>query len=297
MKKSFLLFLTSATLLSCNNSEKEFDASGTFEAVETIISADATGTINAFDIEEGQLLASNQIIGYIDSTQLHLKKMQLESQVNALLSRKPDIGIQLAALNAQLVKANREKSRISNLLKEGAATPKQLDDINAEIELIKKQTEAQESSLSITKEGIGKDASPLYIQIRQIQDQLNKCKIINKTKGTVLTKYAEVNEMASQGKPLYKIADLSAIILRAYITGNQLPNVKLNQEVTVSTDDGKGGYKQTKGIITWISDKAEFTPKTIQTKDERANLVYALKVQVKNDGSYKIGMYGEIKFR
>lgn len=297
MKKSFLLFLTSATLLSCNNSEKEFDASGTFEAVETIISADATGTINAFDIEEGQLLDSNQIIGYIDSTQLHLKKMQLESQVNALLSRKPDIGIQLAALNAQLVKANREKSRISNLLKEGAATPKQLDDINAEIELIKKQTEAQESSLSITKEGIGKDASPLYIQIRQIQDQLNKCKIINKTKGTVLTKYAEVNEMASQGKPLYKIADLSAIILRAYITGNQLPNVKLNQEVTVSTDDGKGGYKQTKGIITWISDKAEFTPKTIQTKDERANLVYALKVQVKNDGSYKIGMYGEIKFR
>lgn len=297
MKKSFLLFLTSATLLSCNNSEKEFDASGTFEAVETIISADATGTINAFDIEEGQLLASNQIIGYIDSTQLHLKKMQLESQVNALLSRKPDIGIQLAALNAQLVKANREKSRISNLLKEGAATPKQLDDINAEIELIKKQTEAQESSLSITKEGIGKDASPLYIQIRQIQDQLNKCKIINKTKGTVLTKYAEVNEMTSQGKPLYKIADLSAIILRAYITGNQLPNVKLNQEVTVSTDDGKGGYKQTKGIITWISDKAEFTPKTIQTKDERANLVYALKVQVKNDGSYKIGMYGEIKFR
>ncbi|WP_445908727.1 HlyD family secretion protein [Yeosuana sp.] len=296
MKKASLLLLASISLLSCNNDKKNFDASGTFEAIETIISADANGTINAFNIEEGQLLENNQFIGYIDSTQLYLKKVQLEKQINALLSKKPNVAVQLASLNIQLSKANKEKNRISNLLKDGAATPKQLDDINADIEVLKKQMDAQKSSLSITSDGISKDANPLYVQVEQIQDQLNKCKIINKTKGTVLTKYAEVNEMTSQGKALYKIADMSTIILRAYISGNQLPNVKLNQKVTVSTDDGKGGFNTTEGTITWINEKAEFTPKTIQTKDERANLVYAIKVKVKNDGRFKIGMYGEVKF-
>lgn len=297
MKKASLLLFASISLLSCNNDKNKFDASGTFEAIETIISSDANGTINAFNIEEGQLLESNQVIGTIDSTQLYLKKVQLEKQINALLSKKPNVNIQLAALNTQLSKANKEKNRISNLLRDGAATSKQLDDINADIEVLKKQIDAQKSSLSITSDGISNDANPLYIQVKQLEDQLQKCKIINKTKGTVLTKYAEVNEMTSQGKPLYKIADLSSIILRAYITGNQLPNIKLNQTVIVNTDDGKGGFKTTQGTITWISNKAEFTPKTIQTKDERANLVYAIKVKVKNDGSYKIGMYGEIKFQ
>jgi HlyD family secretion protein len=297
MKKASLLLFASISLLSCNNDKNKFDASGTFEAIETIISSDANGTINAFNIEEGQLLESNQVIGTIDSTQLYLKKVQLEKQINALLSKKPNVNIQLAALNTQLSKANKEKNRISNLLRDGAATSKQLDDINADIEVLKKQIDAQKSSLSITSDGISNDANPLYIQVKQLEDQLQKCKIINKTKGTVLTKYAEVNEMTSQGKPLYKIADLTSIILRAYITGNQLPNIKLNQTVIVNTDDGKGGFKTTQGTITWISNKAEFTPKTIQTKDERANLVYAIKVKVKNDGSYKIGMYGEIKFQ
>lgn len=297
MKKASLLLLASISLLSCNNEKNKFDASGTFEAIETIISADANGTINAFNIEEGQLLETNQMIGYIDSTQLYLKKVQLEKQIAALLSKKPNVAVQLASLNIELSKANKEKNRISNLLKEGAATSKQLDDINADIAVLKKQIEAQKSTLSITSDGISKDANPIYTQVKQLEDQLQKCKIINKTKGTVLSKYAEINEITSQGKPLYKIADLSAIILRAYITGNQLPNIKLNQNVVVNTDDGKGGFKTTQGTITWISDKAEFTPKTIQTKDERANLVYAIKVKVKNDGSYKIGMYGEIKFK
>lgn len=296
MKKASLFLLASISLLSCDNNKNNFDASGTFEAIETIISADANGTINEFNIEEGQFLETNQFIGYIDSTQLYLKKVQLDKQINALLSKKPDVAVQLASLNTQLTKAIIEKNRIANLFKDGAATSKQMDDIHADIEVLKKQIEAQKSSLSITSDGITKDANPLYIQIEQIQDQLNKCKIINKTKGTVLTKYAEVNEMTSQGKALYKIADLSTIILRAYISGNQLPDIKLNQQVTVSTDDGEGGFNVTEGTITWIADKAEFTPKTIQTKDERANLVYAVKVKVKNDGRYKIGMYGEVKF-
>jgi HlyD family secretion protein len=183
------------------------------------------------------------------------------------------------------------------LVKGDAATPKQLDDINAQIEVLKKQIEAQQSTLSISSEGLGKDVVPLQVQIEQLNDQLAKCSIINPTNGTVLAKYAEANEMTAAGKPLYKIADLSNIILRAYITGNQLPQVKLNQQVKVLTDDGKGGYKETQGTIIWINSKAEFTPKTIQTKDERANMVYAIKVKVKNDGAYKVGMYGEIKFQ
>lgn len=296
MKKASLLLLAVISLLSCNNDKNNFDASGTFEAIETIISADANGMITAFNIEEGQLLEADKTIGYIDSTQLYLKKLQLEKQINATLSKKPNVSIQLASLNAQLSKANLERNRISNLLKEGAATPKQLDDSNAEIEVLKTRIEAQKSNLSITSEGINSDATPLYVQVKQIEDQLHKSKIINKSKGTVLTKYAEVNEMTSQGKALYKIADLSTIVLRAYISGNQLPNIKLNQKVTVSTDDGKGGFNTTEGRITWINEKAEFTPKTIQTKDERANLVYAIKVKLKNDGRYKIGMYGEVKF-
>lgn len=287
------IFLMSA----CNNEQNDFDASGSFEATETIISSEASGKIKQFDIEEGQMLKAGESIGYIDSTQLFLKKKQLTTQINALLSKKPNVSVQLAALHSQLTTAEKEKIRITNLVKDDAATTKQLDDIKASIEVIKKQIEAQKSSLEISSDGIGKDAKPIYVQIEQLNDQLAKCNIINPTNGTVLSKYTEVNEMAVTGKALYKIADLSSIILRAYISGNQLPLITLNQKVKVNTDDGKGGFKETDGIITWINDKAEFTPKTIQTKNERANMVYAIKVNVVNDGSYKIGMYGEIKFQ
>lgn len=295
--RTFSIMVSSILLMTaCNNSESSFDASGSFEAEETIISSEAAGTIKKFDIEEGQTLSANQNIGYIDSTQLFLKKKQLTSQINALLSKKPDVAVQLAALQEQLKTAEKEKERVKNLVKADAATTKQLDDVKANIEVIKRQIEAQRSSLVISSQGITKDASPLYVQVEQMNDQLKKCMIVNPVSGTVLSKYAEENEMAEPGKALYKIADLSTLILRAYITGNQLPRVKLNQKVKVSTDDGKGGFKSTEGIITWISEKAEFTPKTIQTKDERANMVYAIKVKVKNDGSYKIGMYGELTF-
>ena len=298
MKKIFEIAAFSGLLLfasACTN-VNTFDASGSFEAVEVIISADANGVLKTFNIEEGQILQAGQLIGYVDSTQLYLKKKQLETQIVALLAKKPNIPVQLSALQEQLKTAEIEQQRVTNLVKLDAATTKQLDDVNAQIEIIKKQIDAQKSTLVISSEGINKDILPLQVQVLQLNDQLQKCKIINPISGSVLTKYAEQNEMAITGKALYKIADLSTIILRAYISSNQLAQIKLNQKVKVHTDDGSGGLKENEGTIAWISDKAEFTPKTIQTKEERANMVYAVKIKMPNDGVYKIGMYGEISF-
>jgi HlyD family secretion protein len=294
--KTISIFISTSLLLlaSCSNHQKNYDASGSFETEEIIISAEATGNIKALNIEEGQSLKAGENIGYIDSLQLYLKKKQLSAQINAALSKKPNINIQIASLEEQLKTTEKEQQRISRLVKADAATTKQLDDINASIEVLKKQIAAQKSSLAITSEGINQETTPVAVQIEQVNDQLQKCQIINPINGTVLTKYASANEIAAIGKPLYKIADLSTMILRVYISGNQLSQIKLNQTVKVKTDDGSGGFKETQGQVIWINDKAEFTPKTIQTKDERANLVYAVKVKVKNDGSFKIGMYGEI---
>lgn len=313
MKSFFKLSFAAALLLtaaSCKNDKNNFDASGSFEAEETIISSEATGTIKELKVEEGQALKAGEMIGYIDSVPLFLKKKQLEAQLKATGKRIPNISTQTGYYNQQeavtqsrLKNLLHEQQRVQNLVKADAATPKQLDDINAQVDetqkqllVIGRQKEAQVSALQTQSASVSGDFLPLRVQIEQINDQLSKSVIINPINGTVLTKYAEANETTSPGKPLYKIADLSTLILRAYITGNQLPLIKLNQKVKVLTDDGKGGYKETEGIVTWINDKAEFTPKTIQTKDERANMVYAIKVKVKNDGTYKIGMYGEIKF-
>jgi len=292
-----LVLFASLLVSSCQKFANDFDATGTFEAKEIIISAEASGIIKELKIEEGQTLTQNMEIGYIDSIQLHLKRKQLSAQYHALLSKQPNVAVQLAALESQLGTAQKEKERIKRLVEGEAVPKKQLDDINASIDILKNQIQAQRSTLQITRGGISNDADPLLIQMEQIDDQLAKCKIINPIKGTVLAQYAHENEMTGTGKPLYKIADLSTMILRVFISGNQLANVKLNQKVKVKTDDGNGGFKEVEGIITWINDKAEFTPKTIQTKDERANLVYAVKVNVVNDGFYKIGMYGEIKFQ
>ena len=283
-------------LVACSQHENAYDASGTFEAVETIISAEANGVINALDIQEGQELHAGEVIGYVDSTQLHLRKLQLQSQIKAVLSKKPNVAIQLAALQEQLNQAVREQQRIANMVRADAATPKQLDDANAQVAVIKKQIAAQQSSLGITSSSLTQEASPLEIQIAQLEDQLAKSRIVNPLTGTVLIKYAEKNETVTVGKPLYKIADLSSVILRAYVTGPQFSQLKLNQPVAVLVDDAQGGYREYPGTVEWISDKAEFTPKTIQTKDERENLVYATKIRVKNDGLLKIGMYGEVRF-
>lgn len=295
INKFTLGLLFSISLWGCQESET-YDASGSFEAEETIISSQAGGVLKEFKIEEGDQLDQGQWIGYVDSVQLYLKKLQLESQVVALNGRKPNISLQLAALQEELKAAEKDEKRITGLVKAQAATAKQLDDIKAKVEVIRAQIDAQKSNLDITTTGITNDASPLEIQIAQIEDQIEKSKIINPVQGTVLVKYAEENEMTAVGKPLYKIANLQTIILRVYISGDQLSQVKIGQEVTVHTDNGEGGFDQAKGKVTWINDKAEFTPKTIQTKEERANMVYAMKIEVPNDGKYKIGMYGEVSF-
>lgn len=298
MKKIKTIFIIISLLLlvtSCKE-ERQFDASGSFEAEEFIISAEGMGKIVQLSIEEGQLLQAGTIIGYIDTTQLYLKKKQLEAQIGAVLSRKPDIRVQIASLEEQIASILKEKERFTKLVKSDAATQKQLDDIENQHKMLQKQLQAQQSQLAITSDGISKESVPMRVQMEQIEDQIRKCIIINPINGTVLTRYAKANEITANGKPLYKIADLSKIILRAYISGDQLPKVKLNQKVKVFTDNGDGTFQETTGIITWISDKAEFTPKTIQTKNERANLVFAIKVSVVNDGKFKIGMYGEINF-
>ncbi|HLG33265.1 MAG TPA: HlyD family efflux transporter periplasmic adaptor subunit [Bacteroidia bacterium] len=294
-----ILFLNLFLLMlfaTCGSNKNNFDASGSFEAEETIISSEAAGVIEQLDIKEGQTLQAGIPVGYIDSIQLYLKKKQLEAQIKVVLSAKPDISTQTAALQEQLKTAEREQQRYSNLRKDGAGTQKQMDDINAQVEVLKRQIVAQQSALGISSENISKQANPLQVQIEQLNDQLAKCRIINPVNGTVLTKYTEEKEVAAPGKPLYKITDVSNLFLRAYITGTQLSQIKLEQKVKVLTDDGAEKYKEHEGTITWISDKAEFTPKTIQTKEERANLVYAIKIKVANDGSLKIGMYGEVKF-
>jgi len=296
MKPSSVFALTSAMLLfSCSSDKDMYDASGTFEAIETIVSAEATGTIQSLNIEEGQVLSSGSTVGYIDSVQLYLRRKQLQAQIRAVLSKKPNISTQLASLLEELQQAEREQRRVASLLRSDAATQKQLDDATTQVEIVKRKIAAQESSLGITTASLQEETLPLQAQIEQLDDQLAKCRIINAINGTVLTKYAETYETAVAGKPLYKIADLSQVILRAYVTGDQFSKVKLNQKVTVLVDDADGKYKEYPGNVQWISDKAEFTPKTIQTKDERANLVYAVKIGVKNDGFLKLGMYGEVK--
>jgi HlyD family secretion protein len=264
--------------------------------VETIISAEASGKILRLNVEEGEQLDSGQVIGYIDSTQLHLNKLQLLQNKKAILSGRPSTNIQVESLKAQLANAVIDRDRNVRLVKGGVASQKQLDDANAKVSTLQAQINAQENSLNTTTSSLNEQGGTVDEQMKEIKDQLGKPVIVNPINGTVLTKYAEQFEMAVLGKPLYKIADLSTIILRAYVTGDQLDRVKINQPVTVYTDDGKGGYKNTQGTITWINSKSEFTPKTIQTQNERANLVYAIKVAVKNDGSYKIGMYGEVSW-
>lgn len=282
--------------IGCGNSNGKFDATGTFEAEEIIVSSEAMGKLVKFDVEEGKQLKQNQIVGVVDTLQLFLKKKQLEATVRAVLSKQPDVAIQLAAIQEQIKTAETEKKRIENLVKSDAATTKQLDDINAQLDLLNRQYAAAKSNLTIAKQGLQSETFPLQAQVEQIDDQIRKSEIKNPVDGTVLTRYAKKNEVTSNGKALYKIADLSTMTLRAYINGNQLGQIKIGQRVNVFVDKGEGEQKEMSGEIYWVSSKAEFTPKTIQTKDERANLVYAIKVKVVNDGYLKIGMYGEVRF-
>lgn len=299
MKRNFIsitLLLLAFLFVSCSDGNGDFDATGTFESEEIIVSSEAMGKIVKFDVDEGTQLKQSQIVGVIDTTQLHLKKKQLLASVKAVLSKQPDINTQLASLQKQIETAETEKHRIENLVKSNAATTKQLDDVNSQLEVLRKQYDATKSSLTISKVGLQNETLPLTAQIEQIEDQIRKSYITNPIDGTVLTRYAKLDEITSTGKALYKIANLKDMTLRAYVNGNQLGEIKLGQKVKVFVDKGNNEQKEMSGEIYWVSSKAEFTPKTIQTKDERANLVYAIKVKVVNDGYLKIGMYGEIKF-
>jgi HlyD family secretion protein len=298
MKKYKTLFLIAPFVwASCSSGSGDFDATGNFEADEVIVSAEASGKIIKLDLKEGQVLETNQKVGYIDTIQLYLRKKQLQYSISAVLAKQPNMAVQLSTITEQLATATREKKRIENLLKSDAATQKQLDDYNAQIELLNKQYNALQSSLAITTRSLQSETLPFKAQLDQVQDQIQKSIITNPVSGTVLTQYAMQDEVVNPGKAIYKVADLTQIILRVYISGSQLSEIKLGQEVKISVDSGADAYKSYTGKITWISDKAEFTPKTIQTKDERANLVYAIKVLVKNDGYLKLGMYGEVKFK
>ena len=290
-----LATIVSIFLVSCSNSDGDVDASGTFETTEIIVSTESMGKIMQLNVEEGQQLNFNQRVGYIDTTQLYLKKLQLVASKKALQSRRPDIQKQIAALEQQIETAKTERKRVENLVKAEASTTKQLDDANAQIKVLEKQLEATKSSLENTSNSILGDNEALQIQIEQIEDQLQKCYITSPISGVILTKYAEQGELATPGKALFKIGDVTNMILRAYVTSDQLTQIALGQKVKVYADYGED-RKEYEGVVSWISSKSEFTPKTIQTRDERANLVYAVKINIKNDGLLKIGMYGNVKF-
>jgi len=281
--------------LACTGKKHQADASGVFEAKEVLVSAKGSGEILAFNLEEGQQVVALEPLGNIDTTQLYLKKLQLQLSAKALKNQSVDISKQTAALEQQIETAKTEKKRIENLLKSEAATPKQLDDINAQISVLEKQLEASKTSMTQANSGVSDTESSMAVQIAQINDQIKNSIIQSPINGTILTKYAEQGELAMPGKVLFKVADMENIFLRVYVTADQLTNVKTGQQVTVLADQGKSEQKKYDGTITWISDKAEFTPKTILTKNERASLVYAVKILVKNDGYLRKGMYGEVK--
>lgn len=289
-----MILLLPWLLISCGNNEQAYDASGVFETTEIIVSAEASGKILQFNADEGSRVDAQQLLGTVDTVQLHLRKLQLLASVKAIQSRRPDIGKQIAATQQQIATAKREQERIENLLREHAATQKQLDDVTAQVAFLEKQLSAQQSTLESNNQSITDESSALQLQIQQIEDQLQKCKILSPITGTVLVKYAEQGELAAPGKALLKIADLDHMFLRAYITSSQVSQVKIGQEVKIFADFGEEGTREYAGTISWISSKSEFTPKTIQTKDERANLVYAVKAAVANDGFLKIGMYGSL---
>lgn len=297
--KMFLKFtpilLYSFALISCSGGVKP-DASGMFEANEIIVSSEASGKILAFTKEEGDSIIAGEILGFADTLQLDLQRKRLMLSNQALLSKTQDIPKQIASTKQQIENLKNEKSRFESLASRNAASTKQVDDISYQIEIYKKQLAALESNLINSNRSVTKESEALKIQIEQINDQISKCYFKSTINGTLISKYCEVGELAVPGKALYKAADLSEMTLRAYVGSGQLSGLKLGQRVRVLCDNSDGGYKEYEGNLSYISDKAEFTPKTIQTKDERENLVYAVKIVVKNDGYLKIGMYADVKF-
>jgi HlyD family secretion protein len=323
-KLYFIIALSVSVLISCNSTKQEFDATGVFEAEEIIVSAESSGKLLSFKINEGDDLKLGQEIGQIDCQNINLQKSQVQASIAAMKLRQNEANPQvqilvsqvesqrtfLAIQKQQLAVLEKERKRFQNLVDAQAVPAKQVDDIVGQVEILRKQMEGTQSQIAVINQqiasqkqqvqlqnrGILSETQPMQVRISQIEEQLGHCKISNPVAGTVLVKYAEQEEVTGMGKPLYKLANLETMTLRTYIAGTQLGQVKVNQAVKIFIDNGKDSYKEMTGTISWISSKSEFTPKTIQTKDERANLVYATKIKVKNDGFVKIGMYGEVKF-
>lgn len=297
MKTYHLLSIGVAALLAaCNNNNGEYDASGIFETTEVIVSAKASGEVMSLDVEEGQDVRPMAVVGCIDTTQLYLKKKQLLASQFATDSKVLNESQQLASIRQQIANQMKEKKRYEGLVKDDAASQKQLDDINYQIEVLEKQLAATQEQISSSNSSLTNQSSSIEAQLAQIEDQIKNSIIVSPIKGTVLTKYTEAGEYATPGRALFKVSDVEDMKLRIYITADQLTSLKIGQVVKVYADRGTDDRKEYSGIVTWISEKAEFTPKTIQTRDERSNLVYAVKVKVKNDGLIKRGMYGEVKF-
>ena len=291
------MILTSVALMvaACGGNEKEYDATGTFEATETTVFAEQSGQLMVFSVNEGDSIANGAEVGLIDTTQVWLKIQQLGATKEVYQSQKPDMEAQIAATRQQLTKAQQEEQRYRELVADGAAPTKMLDDASNQVKVLQKQLAAQQSALSTSTRSLDKQMAATDVQVSQLRDQLRKCHIVTPTKGTVLEKYVERGEFVAVGKPLFKIADTHDMFMRAYVTSAQLQNIKLGQKVKVFADYGDGQKKEYDGTISWISSRSEFTPKTILSDDERADLVYAVKVAIKNDGFVKIGMYGEVK--
>ena len=295
--KKFITMASAALLLAaCGNSEKEYDATGTFEATETTVSAEQNGTLLTFAINEGDEIEAGSEVGLIDTTQTWLKLQQARATQEVYQSQKPDMEKQTSATRQQLAKAQAEQQRYKELVADGAAPSKMLDDATNHVQVLQRQLAAQLSSLSTNTNALSKQMAATEVQIDQLRDQLHKCHIKAPLKGTVLEKYAERGEFVAIGKPLFKMADMEQVYIRAYVTSAQLQSIRTGQQVKVFADYGDGKKQEYDGTVSWISSRSEFTPKTILTDDERADLVYAVKVRVKNDGFIKIGMYGEVKF-
>lgn len=299
MKKTLTyssLLVLALAMTACGKGNKAYDASGVFESTEVTVSAEGNGKIMSLDLQEGDRLEAGAVVGCIDTVQLYLSKIQLEASRRAVGSGRLNISRQIAALESQIAKQRQELDRFTKLEQAGASNRKQVEDIQAQLDILERQLAAQKESLQNTNSNVSGQADALEAQVMQLEDKIRKCVITSPVSGTILAKYSEAGELAVQGRALFKVADLDNIRLRAYITADQLTGLKLGQSVKVFADQGTSGRKEYDGTLIWISDKAEFTPKTIQTRDERANLVYAVKIAVKNDGLIKLGMYGEVKF-
>ena len=293
----FYLFTLLPFIAGCGSNEKEYDATGTFEATEVTVAAEQNGALMTFNVNEGDEIALGKEVGLIDTTQIWLKIKQAGATKEVYQSQKPDMEAQIATMRQQLAKAKQDQQRYKELVADGAAPSKMLDDATNQVQVLQKQLDAQISSLSTSTNALNKQMVATDVQVSQLQDQLRKCHIAAPIKGTVLEKYVEKGEFVAVGKPLFKMADTEMMFLRAYVTSAQLKDIKVGKKAKVFADYGDGQKKEYEGTVSWISSRSEFTPKTILTDDERADLVYALKIAFKNDGYVKIGMYGEVKFQ